>query len=153
MRPQIRPAQRIWLQDDGQPVFGSGIRELLGRVESTGSLRAAAAEMGMAYSKAWAIVRRAEGHLGITLLVRRAGGAGGGGSALTDEGRWLVGAFGALLEDARRSLDQLYTLYFADHLGEVSAAVRQTGHPSDPPAPRQRRPRQQHPKQQGGTSK
>lgn len=114
----IRPAQRLWLHDGGTPVFGTGIRELLIRVEATGSLHRAAAEMGMAYSKAWSIVGRAEEHLGFALLARRAGGTGGGGSTLSADGRWLVDAFGALREEAAATLDDL----FAKHLGDRLAA-------------------------------
>jgi molybdate transport system regulatory protein len=110
----ICPAHRIWLHDHGTPVFGTGIRELLTRVESTGSLRQAASDMGLAYSKAWHIVRRAEDHLGFTLLVRKTGGRDGGGSVVSDEGRTLVGAFSALLEEADTVLTQLY----AKHLDE-----------------------------------
>jgi molybdate transport repressor ModE-like protein len=110
----IRPAQRIWLQDQGMPVFGKGIRELLIRVEATGSLRHAASDMGLAYSKAWCIVRRAEQHLGVPLLERRAGGAGGGGSTLSGEGRWLVRTFGGLLDEANALLDALYAKHFGN---------------------------------------
>ena len=109
---RIRPGHRIWLSDQGAPVFGVGIRELLIRVESTGSLRQAASDMGLAYSKAWHIVRRAEEHLGFKLLERQIGGAGGGGSTVSSEGRWLVGAFGALLDEAGALLDELYAKHF-----------------------------------------
>jgi molybdate transport system regulatory protein len=68
----------------------------------------------MAYSKAWHIVRRAEEHLGFTLLQRRTGGTGGGGSAVSDEGRRLVEAFGALLDEADTLLDELYAKHFGN---------------------------------------
>ena len=110
----IRPAQRIWLQDQGSPVCGIGIRELLIRVQATGSLRHAASDMSLAYSKAWKIVRRAEKHLGFTLLERQAGGTYGGGSYLSDEGKWLGAAFGALLDEADTLLDDLYDKHFGN---------------------------------------
>ena len=119
---RIRPGQRIWLSDQGAPIFGVGIRELLIRVESTGSLRQAASDMGLAYSKAWHIVRRAEEHLGFKLLERQVGGAGGGGSTVSSEGRWLVGAFGSLLDEADALLDELYAKHFGnwhDGTGDV----------------------------------
>ena len=65
----------------GQRFFGEGPRQLLEGVERLGSLRAAAAEMGMAYTKALALVRRAEKELGFPLTRRSIGGKGGGGSA------------------------------------------------------------------------
>ena len=114
----IRVAQQIWLHDQGMPVFGIGIRELLIRVESTGSLRHAASDMGLAYSKAWQIVRRAEEHLGFTLLERQTGGVYGGGSALSEDGKWLVGAFGALLDEADTLLDELYDKHFGNWRGK-----------------------------------
>jgi molybdate transport system regulatory protein len=84
-----------------------GTFELLVRVEATGSLHRAASEMGMAYSKAWQSARRAEANLGFALLTRQIGGRGGGGSTLSPEAKWLVGAFGALVEDANQMLEQL----------------------------------------------
>ena len=47
--------------------FGPGIAQLLHRVERLHSLRAAALEMEMAYSKAWTVVKNAENALGFKL--------------------------------------------------------------------------------------
>jgi molybdate transport system regulatory protein len=107
----IRVGRRLWLHRDGDPIMGIGILELLVRVERSGSLHRAALEMGMAYSKAWPAVRRAEEVLGITILERRTGGAGGGGSTLSPEGKRLVVAFGAMVEEADRMLDDLGARY------------------------------------------
>ena len=67
--------------------FGPGIAALLHRVETYRSIRQATLSMGMAYSKAWAIIRRAERELGFPLLVTTTGGSSGGGASLTEEGR------------------------------------------------------------------
>jgi molybdate transport system regulatory protein len=56
-------------------------------VEEYRSIRQATLSMGMAYSKAWAIIRRAERELGFPLLNTTTGGSSGGGAALTAEGR------------------------------------------------------------------
>jgi molybdate transport system regulatory protein len=113
----FRAAHRIWLQDQGEAVFGIGVCELLARVETTGSLRQGAAEMVMAYSKAWRILRRAEEHLGCRLVTRHAGGRGGGCSILTEEGRSMVEAFSAMTREADAFVDEL----FARHFGDSSA--------------------------------
>jgi molybdate transport system regulatory protein len=109
----IEVGQRIWLHRSGRPVMGMGTFELLVRVEATGSLPHAASDTGMAYSKAWLSARRAEANLGFALLTRHIGGRGGGGSTLSPEAKWLVGAFGALVDDANQMLEQLG----AKHLG------------------------------------
>ena len=57
------------------------------------SLRAAAASMSMAYSKAWSIIRAAEQGFGCKLLHSTIGGSGGGGAELTDEARQIMAAY------------------------------------------------------------
>ena len=53
--------------------------------------------MGMAYSKAWRIMKSAEANLGFDLLFR----AGAHGSTLTREGESLLAAYDGLLEQTR----------------------------------------------------
>lgn len=80
----------IFLDEDGEKFFGEGPCLLLHAVEQTGSLRAAAQSMGMAYTKALKLVRHAEKALGFALTERTAGGRDGGGSSLTAQGKeWL----------------------------------------------------------------
>lgn len=87
----MRPSAKVYLlDDDGQRFFGDGPCQLLKLVEELGSLRAAAKEMGMAYTKAMKLLRHAEDAVGCTLTQRAIGGAGGGGSCLTKEGKELV---------------------------------------------------------------
>lgn len=87
----MKPIIRIRLADDnGQKFFGEGPARLLHGVEETGSLRAAAASMDMAYTKALKILKNAENALGYPLTVRAVGGRNGGGSCLTPQGKeWL----------------------------------------------------------------
>lgn len=110
----MRPAQRIWLQEGGTPLFGPDAYALLLQVAETGSLRRAASDVGVSYSKAWHIANEAEARLGVRLFERRVGGSAGGGSALTTDGWKLGQRFGALLVAADRDLDELYERYFAD---------------------------------------
>ncbi len=112
-RGHLAPAQRIWLHDQGEPMFGPGTLRLLVLVGETGSLHRAAKEMGMAYSKAWRIVKDAEDHLGFKLLERQIGGAGGGGSALTTQAQRLVASFATMRAEADANLRRLFEKYFA----------------------------------------
>lgn len=76
-----------------EKIFGPGIAELLEQVDVLHSLRKATLKMGMAYSKAWSIIKTAEHALGFPLLESTTGGKGGGGAALTDEARRFLAAF------------------------------------------------------------
>ncbi|MEF9864963.1 MAG: LysR family transcriptional regulator [Oscillospiraceae bacterium] len=67
--------------------FGPGIVEILQRTEQSGSLHGACAEMHMAYSKAWRVLKKAEKELGFALLEGKAGGAHGGKSTVTPKAK------------------------------------------------------------------
>ena len=99
--------------------FGPGIAVLLHRVDAYHSIRQATMSMGMAYSKAWAIIRRAERELGFPLLVTTTGGKEGGGASLTAEGR-------AFLEKYDR-----FCALVNDHAKADFAAVFGDGGPKD----------------------
>ena len=72
--------------------FGYGCVLLLEGVEREHSLNRAAKSLGMAYSKAWRLVKEAEAQLGVTLLDRD----GARGSTLTQEGRHALDAYRTL---------------------------------------------------------
>lgn len=73
--------------------FGPGVAMLLERVKTLCSLRAAAMDMDMAYSKAWTILKQAERGLGKKLVSTATGGRHGGGAALTREGEAILAAY------------------------------------------------------------
>ena len=87
----MEPLMKVYLLDDaGNRFFGDGPCRLLSLVEQTGSLRSAAMEMGMAYTKAMKLLHHAEETVGEPLTVRSTGGKDGGGSRLTPRGKELV---------------------------------------------------------------
>src|SRR5665647_1837363 len=87
---------KIWLEMDGEPVFGQGREDLLRLVRRTGSINAAAKEMGIPYRKAWTYIDAMERRMGFPLVSRRKGGAGGGVSTLTPQAILLLEKFHAL---------------------------------------------------------
>jgi molybdate transport system regulatory protein len=93
-RLQVR--SKIWLEVDGEPVFGQGREELLRLVQSSGSINAAAQQMGIPYRKAWTYISAMESRLGFALVDRVKGGAGGGKSTLTPQAEGLLGNFDLL---------------------------------------------------------
>ena len=80
-----------FLDEEGQKFFGVGPARLLHEIEACGSLRAAAMQMNMAYTKALKLVKQMEAALGYPVVTRTIGGKDGGGSVLTPQGkRWLM---------------------------------------------------------------
>jgi len=87
---------RFRINANGCKCFGPGAARLIALAGEKNSLRAAAAEMGMAYSKAWRVVKACEEAMGIKLLQLRAGGRNGGGASLTPEGELLLKRYEAM---------------------------------------------------------
>ena len=109
----MKPVTRITLTDDnGIKFFGEGPCRLLRAVEKTGSLRAAAMEMEMAYSKASKILKQAESTLGFPLTARSTGGKDGGGSVLTPEGTQFLRQYEAYRDACISTNLTLYRRYF-----------------------------------------
>lgn len=110
----MRPTTRIILRDDsGEKFFGEGPCRLLKGIDRTGSLRRAAKEMEMAYTKALLLVNRAEAVLGFPLTQRTIGGKGGGGSRLTQEAKEFIQRYEAYRDACYEANVQLYHQFFS----------------------------------------
>ena len=96
--------------------FGFGVAELLRQVEVHHSLRGAAIFMGMAYSKAWTIMRRCEDELGFPLLVYTTGGRHGGGASLTAEARSLLQAYDRYCQRLEQTAEEMFREEFQEFL-------------------------------------
>ena len=111
----MKPVTKITLTDDnGIKFFGEGPCRLLRCVEQTGSLRAAAMEMEMAYSKASKILKHADSTLGYPLTMRSAGGKDGGGSCLTEEGKEWLKRYEDYRDACKLSNSRLYLEFFPE---------------------------------------
>lgn len=111
----MKSVTRIRLIDDnGQKFFGEGPARLLHAVEETGSLRAAAASMGMAYTKALKILKNAEAALGYPLTIRVTGGKHGGGSCLTPEGKEWLNRYESYRDACIQANHRLYLEFFPE---------------------------------------
>ena len=89
---KLKPSIRLSIanpESSSNSVFGRGIADLCLGVRETGSLNAAAKRMGMAYSKAWRIIKETEAALDVQLLNRD----GAHGSTLTEEGNKITDAY------------------------------------------------------------
>lgn len=96
--------------------FGPGIAALLRRVNTYHSLRKAAASMGMAYSKAWTILKSCEQHLGFKLLYSTVGGKNGGGATLTDHAEAMLCAYEEYCDQLKAYADDLLEEKFSFYL-------------------------------------
>ena len=111
----MRAAIKITFFDDNdEKFFGEGPYRLLLAIEKTGSLRSASQSMGLAYSKAFRMIKNAEEALGFSLTSRQAGGRPGGGSTITPEGKEWLKKYEQYREACIQAGSQLYMEIFSD---------------------------------------
>lgn len=104
----IQVRSKIWLEKDGEPVFGQGREKLLRLIQKTGSINGAAKEMGIPYRKAWTYIDAMEKRLGFPLVTRQKGGTGGGESNLSPQAATLLEKFHALERDFNGSVNRKF---------------------------------------------
>ena len=101
-----------FFDDHEEKFFGEGPARLMHAIEESGSLRAAAMSMGMAYTKALKLIRNAEAALGFPLTTRIIGGKDGGGSRLTKEGKEWLERYEAYRDACKQANSRLYLEFF-----------------------------------------
>lgn len=100
----LKPTIRLSItnpKNESRSEFGRGIATLCLGVRNLGSLNAAAKSIGMAYSKAWRIIKETEECLGFQLLDRD----GAHGSTLTKEGDAILDAYLAVEEKIQKEAE------------------------------------------------
>jgi len=75
------------------PAMGPGKARLLEHIGATGSISAAAREMGMSYRRAWQLVDAVNQSFGESLVATETGGRRGGGARLTPLGEEVLRRF------------------------------------------------------------
>ena len=107
----LKPTIRLSIMNpdaESGSLFGRGIASLCLGVPETGSLNAAAKGMGMAYSKAWRIIKDTEAALDLQLLNRD----GAHGSDLTEAGNKLLDTYLAIEEKLQKEAEELFEAAF-----------------------------------------
>jgi molybdate transport system regulatory protein len=107
-KKNIKIGYKIWLEKNGM-AFGTGHYMLLKNIEITSSLSQAAISLSMSYRQAWGMIRESEKNLGFALIERQVGGASGGYSILTPEGKELLFWYEGLYLDISKAIEKLYS--------------------------------------------
>ena len=103
---------KLWIEVEGEPVFGRGRLLLLKEIRRHGSINRAAKEVSISYRKAWSYIKAMEERLGIRLVVRHAGGKNGGGAALTHEATEFLGRYEEMEAGVREMVDERFRKVF-----------------------------------------
>jgi molybdate transport system regulatory protein len=107
-KKNIEIGYKIWLEKNGM-AFGSGHYQLLKIVDVSSSLSQAALSMRMSYRQAWGMIRDSEEKLGFALIERQVGGASGGHSILTPEGKEFLFWYEKLYMEISKAVEKIYS--------------------------------------------
>lgn len=116
MLNDLTPRWKLWFERRGVLVAGEREAELLDAIDRTRSIKEAARATGISYRTAWACLQAMEKALGRPVVHSRAGGPGGGTTALTEDSRELV----RLYAEARRRLAGHVEREFQDARAETT---------------------------------
>jgi molybdate transport system regulatory protein len=105
--------------------LGPGMAQLLERVAGQGSIRSAAASMGMSYRKAWLLVQEMQDTFNGAVVTTEIGGSDGGGTKLTELGANLVKTYRRIEARAARAAEA--DLESLAALVKANAAPRRSG--------------------------
>jgi len=124
------PRQKLWLEEDGKIVMSDYRLRLLEIVADSGSLAQAANELSLSYRRAWGKVKELEANLGFPLVQSAVGGAGGGHTSLTAEGKALIAGYRRFKQRMDDALRQAYA-------EEIAPVAGDAGRPAEEPAARE----------------
>lgn len=114
---------KLYLENDQKKFMGIGVLWILQRIEDCGSLRAAATDMGISYSKAFRMIETLESTICVPVLERHKGGMQRSGAKLTPFGK----AFIALYDDFQKNCKVLLEKPFEKFTEELSSLVSKHG--------------------------
>ena len=111
----MRPMTKLYFLDgNGEKFFGEGPYRLLLAVKEHGSLRAAALNMQMAYTKALKLLKVAESAFGFELIERQKGGRDGGSSRLTENAEEIVRKYEIYRERCHAACTDIFDEIFGE---------------------------------------
>lgn len=106
---------KLWIEVNGEPVFGKGRRILLEAIRRYGSINQAAKEINISYRKAWSYIKVMEERLGMKLIERQVGGRNGGGATLTADAQWFLRQYEELEKDIEGLVDTKFRTVFKNN--------------------------------------
>lgn len=108
----MEPKFNVWLEIESEVVLSLWRIELLTAVAQTGSISAAAAQMGVPYRIAWQKIHEMESRLGQKLVETQTGGKHGGGATLTPLAHTYIERFTQISHEIDTVLQERFQAIF-----------------------------------------
>jgi molybdate transport system regulatory protein len=99
------PGLTLRILSGDEPAIGPGKARLVTLIDATGSISAAARELGMSYRRAWLLVEALNASFTEPVVTKATGGKRGGGAAVTPFGKRIVEAYYRMESKASASIE------------------------------------------------
>lgn len=96
---------KLYIQNGSEKFMGIGVLWVLQKTHELGSLRAAANDLGISYSKVYRMIVNLEKNLGARVIERRKGGADRSGATLTEFGIRFAEMYDTFQRECKALLD------------------------------------------------
>ncbi len=96
---------KLYIQNGSEKFMGIGVLWVLQKTQELGSLRAAANDLGISYSKVYRMIVNLEKNLGARVIERRKGGADRSGATLTEFGIRFAEMYDTFQRECKALLD------------------------------------------------
>jgi molybdate transport system regulatory protein len=110
----MEPKFNVWLEIEGEVVLSLWRIQLLTAVAQTGSISAAAAQIGVPYRIAWQKIHEMESRLGQKLVETQTGGKHGGGATLTPLAQDYINRFAQISQELDTALQERFQAIFPE---------------------------------------
>ena len=107
----LHPQIRIELARE-KPFLTPEVALLLRLIDNEESVRTACQQMNLSYSKGWMILNQIEKYLDFPVVSRHPGGAGGGHTILSQEGKDLLVRWEQMVREANQAATKIYSRIF-----------------------------------------
>lgn len=107
---------KLKIGDEKGSFCGPGLIALLKEIDNTGSVAKASSNLGISYSKVWKMINSSEGRFKTPLVVRSAGGKGGGKAELTEEAKDIYRLYEEMEKKIQKESDSLFSLLFDKYI-------------------------------------
>jgi molybdate transport system regulatory protein len=111
----VKAAFKVFLVKRGvkfNPYCGPGMINLLLEIDKCKSVRHACKNLELSYSKAWKLLDRFEEWLGVPACIGQQGGATGGSSELSKEGRDFITRYQSFTDECVKAVQSVAARYW-----------------------------------------
>ena len=102
---------KLYVQNGKEKFMGIGVLWVLQKTRELGSLRAAASDLGISYSKVYRMIVNLEDNLGVKVVDRRKGGSDRSGATLTEFGERFADVYDRFQKECKALLNEPFVKF------------------------------------------